>query len=122
LSLNASNEAGVTEVYAASFPAFDNRKRLTRMAAPNRSWRADGKELFYLTPDGKLLMTMDVNPGPSMEFGVPHTLFQTPLAGTACCFELYGVTRDGQRFCFRRFSATSRRCVPSRSSSAGPRD
>ena len=44
-------------------------------------------------------MAVDVKPGPSIAFGVPHELFQTPLIVT-CCFDLYSVTRDGQRFLF----------------------
>jgi eukaryotic-like serine/threonine-protein kinase len=92
-----SNETGATEVYVASFPSFDNRRRLTARGGAEPEWRSDGKELFYLT-DGSV-MAVDVTPGPSMELGVPHRLFQTPL-GNTCCFEHYGVTRDGQRFLF----------------------
>ena len=94
-----SNESGASEVYVASFPAFDDRRQLTAHGGADPQWRSDGKELFYLTPDFKL-MAMDVKTSPSMEFGVPHALFQTPLVGNACCSDRYGVTRDGQRFLF----------------------
>jgi eukaryotic-like serine/threonine-protein kinase len=94
-----SGESGTTEVYVASFPAFDNRRQLTARGGAQPQWRSDGRELFYLTLDGKL-MAMSVKPGPSIEFGVPRMLFQTPLVGNTCCLDLYGVTRDGERFLF----------------------
>ena len=39
-------------------------------------WRKDGRELFYVTPDGRL-MSVDVKCGPRLETGVPKVLFKT---------------------------------------------
>src|SRR5439155_355918 len=50
-----SSESTSTELYVASFPAFDNRRQLTAHGGIAPRWRSDGKELFYLTPDGKLM-------------------------------------------------------------------
>src|SRR5207249_4567088 len=69
-----SSESTSTELYVASFPAFDNRRQLTAHGGIAPRWRSDGKELFYLTPDGKL-MAVDVKTSPSMAFGLPHLLF-----------------------------------------------
>ena len=59
-------------------------------------WRADGKELFYLTPDGKL-MSVSFKGGVQPETSIPVNLFQTRLRADRR-FNQYTVTGDGQRF------------------------
>jgi len=41
-------------------------------------WRNDGKELFYLSLDGKV-MSVDVKTATALEAGAPKMLFQTPM-------------------------------------------
>jgi hypothetical protein len=65
-------------------------------------WRADGKELFYLTPDGQM-MSVAIESDPktgALEFKAPTVLFQTPIARPSMLVDQYDVTRDGQRFIF----------------------
>jgi len=58
-------------------------------------WRGDGKELFYLSMDNKV-MSADVKAsGSSFEVGAVHTLFETRPYSS---FASYDVTVDGQRF------------------------
>jgi hypothetical protein len=62
-------------------------------------WRRDGKELFYLSPEGKLI-AVEVKTAPTFEYGPPKTLFQTQilrLAGFTLVFQ-YDVAPDGKRF------------------------
>ena len=59
-------------------------------------WRRDGKELFYLTPDGKL-MVASVNGGNPPQMGVPMLLFQTP-AQVSPTRSQYWITGDGKNF------------------------
>jgi hypothetical protein len=40
--------------------------------------RSDGKELYYLTGDGKL-MAVDVTGGATLKLGQPHVLFAPPI-------------------------------------------
>jgi hypothetical protein len=70
------------------------------MAAHSLDGGRDGKELFYLSPDLKL-MSVDVRKGSKLEFGTPQALFQTRTTqgGTLSHRMLrYDVTRDGARF------------------------
>ena len=60
-------------------------------------WRKDGKELFYLGLDGKL-MSADIRRGATLETGGLKDLFQAPRVETA--WGQYVVTGDGQRFIF----------------------
>ena len=62
-------------------------------------WRRDGKELFYLAPDRKL-MAVEIRAGATFEAGAPRPLFQTRYnrADDALLARSYAVSADGQRF------------------------
>src|SRR5262245_17099488 len=54
-------------------------------------WSRDGKELFYLAADGKM-MAVPIKGGPTFEPGVPIPLFETRVTG----FMPYDVSPDGR--------------------------
>ena len=61
-------------------------------------WRSDGKEIFYLTFDGKLMAAKVSGEGPSFQASTPELLFNaTPPLLRSPSFE-YDVAPDGQRF------------------------
>ena len=65
-------------------------------------WRPDGKELFYLTPDDRLMaapIRLD-GQGKTVDVGTPVSLFAAhlPLGSQNPGTRFYHVSRDGQRF------------------------
>lgn len=96
-------ENGTYQVWVASFPAFDQRRRISPQGGGQAFWRGDGREIFYLTPTGKM-MSVAVTPNASgaLDFGAPVELFQSPRAAPNLTIDLYSVTKDGQRFLFIR--------------------
>jgi serine/threonine protein kinase/Tol biopolymer transport system component len=92
----SSDESGRSEVYVASFPAFDQRRLVSLGGGGVPWWRADGRELFYMSPEGKL-MSVPAEPG-SLEFSTPTMLFQTPIEAPSLISAQYVVAGDGQRF------------------------
>jgi eukaryotic-like serine/threonine-protein kinase len=92
----AGNESGQWEIYIAAFPSFSNRRQASSAGGMAPVWRADGKELFYLTPAGKL-MAVSFKGGEQPETSIPIDLFQTRLRADQR-FNQYTVTGDGQRF------------------------
>jgi hypothetical protein len=62
-------------------------------------WRPDGKELFYISPDQKL-MAIPVKAGVAFEGGTPAALFDTAmrLGPGGATRNLYQPAADGQRF------------------------
>jgi hypothetical protein len=62
-------------------------------------WRQDGKELFYLSAEGKM-MAVPVTAGPSFSAGSPVVLFQTHRRQPVSSVDVasYDVSGDGQRF------------------------
>jgi DNA-binding winged helix-turn-helix (wHTH) protein/Tol biopolymer transport system component len=91
-------ESGGWEVYLGAFPTFAERQRVSNDGGCQAHWRKDGKELFYLTLDGKLKV-VDVKPTARLETGAPRVLFQTPFRVNPRAHQ-YCVTGDGQRFLF----------------------
>ena len=98
-----SNETGRDEVYVRDFPAGTHKWQVSNQGGFLPHWRRDGRELFYLSPDGAF-MAVAVNLGATFEFGTPQALFET---GFRLMLHLhwtnhYAVARDGQRFLFSR--------------------
>jgi serine/threonine protein kinase len=95
----ASSETGNWEVYVSPFPGFGSKWQVSRGGGEEPRWRRDGKELFYLARDGKL-MAADVQTGAGFEAASPTALFQTHprQPNSAMDFFSYDVTSDGQRF------------------------
>jgi len=91
-----SLESGRWEVYVASFPTFGDKRQISNGGGCQARWRKDGKELFYLSLQGKL-MAVDVAGGPSFEAGIPRPLFQTPIL-VSPLIDQYAVTGDGRQF------------------------
>ena len=48
-----SNEAGQPNVYVQPFLGAGGKYQVSRDGGDQPVWRADGKELFYLAPDGR---------------------------------------------------------------------
>ena len=93
-----STESGRWEVHVAAFPSFKKRRQVSNGGGCVPHWRKDGKELFYLSLDGKL-MSVDVRGEPSLETGLPRVLFQTGLQVDPRANQ-YEVTGDGKRFLY----------------------
>ncbi len=63
------------------------------------SWRKDGKELYYLTPDWEV-MAVDVTTTPVFQAGTPRLLFSLPGPLPGNPKQWKSVSPDGQRFVF----------------------
>jgi eukaryotic-like serine/threonine-protein kinase len=95
----ASNESGIWEVYVSPFPEANSKWQVSRGGGEEPRWRSDGKELFYLSADKKL-MTAEVETGSSFKAMDPVVLFQTRSRQRISSQDMfsYSVTRDGNRF------------------------
>ena len=90
-----SNESGRYEVYVQTFPLSGNKWQVSSGGGGLPSWRNDGRELFYLSLDGKV-MSVDVKIDGGFESGTPKELFQTDIQEGP--WTPYAVTPDGTRF------------------------
>ena len=91
-----STESGRVELYVAPFPGPGGKRQISTSGAtvPAR-WREDGKEIFYLAPDNKLMAAEVNGQGATLEVGAVRALFEVRRGGPG---SVYDVTTDGQRF------------------------
>ena len=103
-----SNESGRNEIYVQSFvpgaPASGGKWQLSTNGGAFPTWRRDGRELFFVSPDDTV-MAVDVTLGAAVNAGTPRALFslrdrRADLSGSLT------VTGDGQRFLFAMDEAT----------------
>jgi eukaryotic-like serine/threonine-protein kinase len=95
----ASNETGSMEIYVSPFPSVNGKWQVSSAGGQEPRWRQDGKELFYLSAEGKM-MAAAVTWGTSFEAGSPVALFQTYPRQPVSASDVfsYDVSGDGQRF------------------------
>jgi serine/threonine protein kinase len=96
-----SNESGEDEVYVQTFPKAGSKRQISTEGGVSPRWRRDGKELFYLAADERL-MAVPVNDQNALETDRPIALFRTRLipqgSQSAGLPTQYDVAPDGQRF------------------------
>jgi Tol biopolymer transport system component len=92
-------ESGRAEVFVQSFPDGRSRTQVSTAGGTQVRWSADGKEIFYLAPDGKMTAASVALNGSTPDVKLPVSLFQTYLAtGTNVVGNKpqYAVSRDGR--------------------------
>jgi Tol biopolymer transport system component len=94
-----SVESGRPQVHLASFPSFNDRRQISVGAGMQPTWRADGRELFFLGVDQRL-MAVDIDADATLRVGSIKPLFQTAVSTTISVHN-YAPTSDGQRFLLR---------------------
>jgi Tol biopolymer transport system component len=95
----ASNETGRMEIYVSPFLTGNGKWQVSSGGGQEPKWRQDGKVLFYLSADGKM-MAVQVKAGAGFESSPPVALFQTHRRQPVSAQDVfsYDVTADGQRF------------------------
>jgi eukaryotic-like serine/threonine-protein kinase len=97
-----STESGRWEIFVQPFPGPGPKMRVSVNGGAQVRWRPDGKELFFIALDDRLMATPIMLPsnGGSPEVGVPVPLFATRVGGAVQSFsrQQYFVSPDGQRF------------------------
>ena len=100
-----SDNDGLQQVYLQSFPSPTRRVPVSTGGGTQPRWRPDGRELFYLAPDGKM-MSVSIRGNDTLETDAPRPMFNTPLDSHALR-QSYAVSPDGQRFLLQVPSASS---------------
>jgi Tol biopolymer transport system component/predicted Ser/Thr protein kinase len=90
----ASNESGRVDVYVRPFPSGAGTWQVSSAGGGFPVWRRDGKELFFVSLDSKL-MAVPVDADSKFHAGAPVVLFPVHNSGGGAN---YDVSPDGQRF------------------------
>jgi Tol biopolymer transport system component len=90
-----SFESGEQKVYVPPFQGPGGKWQVSPGGGTSPSWRRDGKEIFYLSSDNKIMAAPVKADGSSFEVGAVTSLFQTRPHRM---YGGYDVSQDGQRF------------------------
>ncbi len=73
-----SDESGIFEVYVRSFPAAEDRVRVSDGGGAEPVWAPDGSAIYYR--NGRTVMRAFVSPGEEFAVDTPRELFEGPFA------------------------------------------
>jgi hypothetical protein len=97
-----SNESGRFEIYLQPFPGPGGQAQVSTNGGAQVRWRRDGKELFYIALDGRLMAVPIrlASTTQAIEAGSPIPLFATRVGGALSIpfRQQYDISPDGQRF------------------------
>jgi Tol biopolymer transport system component len=101
-----SNDSGRDEVYVvrrarsgeqgAGSGKQELSPRVSSAGGTQPLWRGDGKELFFLAPDGTVMSAAVASTGSDFRADAPRALFPAPMS--LVLRRAYAVTSDGARF------------------------
>ncbi len=72
-----ATDSGRAEIYVASFPPTAAKILISTGGGRSPRWSLDGRELFYLSGDGRL-MVAQIRTSPALDVGRPTALFSVP--------------------------------------------
>lgn len=90
-----SDESGHFEIYVRPFPGPGGQAQISAGGGHSPRWRADGRELYYLSPGLKLMAAKVAAQGATFQAMTPESLFQTHIT-QATNKQEYDVARDGR--------------------------
>jgi Tol biopolymer transport system component len=93
-----SDESGRNEVYVRSFPGASSKFQISNNGGSEPRWRRDGKEMYYLATDGKLMAATVKSTAATFEREPPKPLFEAHWPSGSGIYFTYDLTSDGQRF------------------------
>jgi serine/threonine protein kinase/Tol biopolymer transport system component len=99
-----SNESGRFEIYVQPFPEPSQKTIVSKDGGLQPRWSPDGKEIFFIAPDGELLSVSlrFSRDGRSVDPAAPVPLFHSRV-GSGGSNPDYVITPDGQRFLMNTF-------------------
>ena len=93
-------ETGRSEVFVAAVSPGGERRQVSTDGGVQATWRADGRELYYLGLDGALYAVNIALDGAALTTARPRLLFRTISPSSAPSSNRYRPSADGQRFLF----------------------
>jgi serine/threonine protein kinase len=92
-----SEETGQPEVYVSPFPTPARKWQVSTTGGSQPVWNRNGRELYFLTPDRKLV-TAKIVTQPEFHIETVETLFEVAEKPSPSDIPLYDVSPDGSRF------------------------
>ena len=93
-----TNESGRSEIVVTSFPDPKGHWQVSTTGGKQPRWRADGRELYFIATDGKLMAVPVSTSQSAFEAGAAVPLFQAHIVTSSAAAHKpqYAVARDGR--------------------------
>ena len=91
-----SNALGHDQIFVMSAGDAGGKWQISSDGGALPVWRSDGQELYFLSPEGELMVAGIQGDGPTFRFTDPEPLFKLNVLGGYG--ERFAATKDGQRF------------------------
>ncbi len=101
-----SDESGTYQIYVRPFPGPGGQRQISTAGGARPRWRRDGKEIFYIGSDNKLMAAEVKWSGMTFQVGTVRPLFEVRPAFFGPIVHPYDVTADGQKFLVNTLSGT----------------
>jgi hypothetical protein len=99
-----SDESDHNEVYVQSLGEYPRRVQISVKGGDDPRWRGDGKELFYVSPDGFLTAVAVQEQADAISVSPPQRLFRVRMGPARAPFlSSYDVAPDADHFVTRLF-------------------
>jgi Tol biopolymer transport system component len=85
-----SDESRRREVYVQTFPEHKGKWQISTTGGDRPVWSRDGRELYFISADNKMMAAAIKGTGTSFQASVPKALFPVPAQ------EQYDVSKDGR--------------------------
>ena len=88
-----SDETKRSEIYVMTFPNPGGKWQISTGGGTNPAWSRDGRELFFVSTDNKMMAVETKGTGDRLEAGVPQALFDVRIGVGNTRFD---VAKDGK--------------------------
>jgi Tol biopolymer transport system component len=96
-----TSESGKPEIVVRGFPESQGIVRVSTSGGNGPRWRGDGKEIYFIAPDGKLMAVPITVTGSTLTAGTPVPLFSTQIFPQIFTYQ-YAVAADGRFLVYNR--------------------
>jgi serine/threonine-protein kinase len=96
-----SGLSGRAEIYVERYPDLGNRQQISTGGGSLPLWSRDGRELFFSSVDGRQMLAVPVQSGPTLVIGRPHVLFEFAM-DASLSGRPYDISPDGRFLIIRR--------------------
>jgi len=93
----SSDEPGQVEIFVRRFPMTQEVWRVSTAGGQQPTWSRDGKEIFFVSPDGRMMSASVSTAGGTPSIGQPQALFSSPVRLNSVTNQ-YAVSADSKRF------------------------
>ncbi len=93
-----SNESGTNQIVVQSFPQAREKWSVSVNGGLGPVWSANGRELFFVAPDGKLMVVPVPATSEAFKYGAASALFQTRIVNTGSAINgaEFALSADGR--------------------------